>query len=92
MSNPSWQTTKELVHNRAGGCCEYCLTCEINMGQAMHVEHINSTGGDRSDNLCLACPNCNFAKATTTAAEDPETGKEVSLFNPRSQVWDEHFE
>jgi len=57
MSNPSWQTIKELVHDRANGRCEYCQTGEINMGQAMHVEHIQPEGGNHPDNLCLACPN-----------------------------------
>jgi hypothetical protein len=90
--HPSWQTTKEFVHNRAGGCCEYCWTCEINIGQAMHIEHIIPDGGNNPDNLCLACPNCNLSKAAVTSAIDPETGDEVSLFNPRSQDWQTHFE
>ena len=58
----------------------------------MHVEHINPSGGDSLDNLCLACPNCNLSKAIATTAIDPETGEDVPLFNPRSQVWDKHFE
>ena len=91
MPNYSWQTIKELVHERANGCCEYCQTCEINIGQARHVEHINPTGGDEPENLCLACPNCNLSKATAIMAEDPDIGQEVFLFNPRSQVWHEHF-
>jgi hypothetical protein len=57
----------------------------------MHVEHINPTGSDNPDNLCLACPNCNLSKATAVTAVDPDTGEEVPLFNPRRQVWDEHF-
>jgi hypothetical protein len=62
------------------------------MGQAMHIEHINPAGGDHLDNLCLACPNCNLSKATAVTAVDPQTGEEVPLFNPRSQLWHEHFE
>lgn len=58
----------------------------------MHVEHINPAGGDDPDNLCLACPNCNLSKAAAISAIDPETGEEVPLFNPRSQIWDDHFE
>ncbi len=92
MPNPSRQTIRESVHNRAGGCCEYCQTGEINIGQAMHVEHINPAGGDNPNNLCLACPNCNLSKATAVTAADPNTGEEVPLFNPRTQIWDEHFE
>ena len=40
----------------------------------------------------LAYPNCNLSKAIATAAVDPKTGEEVPLFNPRTQVWIEHFE
>jgi hypothetical protein len=92
VSNPSWQTIKELVHNRAGGCCEYCQTCEINIGQAMHVEHINPAGGNHLDNLCLACPNCNLSKSAVTMSKDPSSGEEAPLFNPRRQAWGDHFE
>lgn len=62
------------------------------MGQAMHVEHINPEGGDILANLCLSCPNCNLSKARATTATDPETDKIVGLFNPRIQVWSDHFE
>lgn len=58
----------------------------------MHVEHINPNGGNDLDNLCLACPNCNLSKATAVTAIDPKTEKEVPLFNPRIQLWSEHFE
>jgi hypothetical protein len=61
------------------------------MGQAMHVEHIDPNGGDKTDNLALSCPNCNQSKAKATHAIDPDTGKGVSLFHPRQQIWSEHF-
>src|SRR5210317_1988985 len=92
MAKPAWQTIRRSVHSRAAGCCEYCLTSELNIGQSMHVEHINPAGGDHPDNLCLACPNCNLSKAAATSAEDPNTGEGVPLFNPRLQIWGEHFE
>jgi hypothetical protein len=87
----SWNAIKRLVHERAHGCCEYCQTCEDNIGQAMHVEHINPVGGDKPDNLCLSCPSCNLSKAKAVEAVDPDTGQLVPLFNPRTQVWSEHF-
>lgn len=80
-----------LVHERAQHCCEYCQTCERVTGQPMHVEHIDPGGGDHPDNLCLSCAACNLSKGTATAAIDPETGDTVSLFNPRTQEWAEHF-
>ena len=91
MVNPSWQSIKELVYERANGCCEYCQTYEINIGQTLHIEHINPAGGNQLDNLCLACPNCNLSKATATTAVDPLTGVFYPLFNPRIQLWEAHF-
>jgi hypothetical protein len=58
----------------------------------MHVEHIEPAGGDQLDNLCLSCPSCNLSKGKVTTSNDPETGEIVSLFNPRTQLWSEHFE
>jgi hypothetical protein len=43
-------------------------------------------------NLALSCATCNFAKGLDTAAVDAGTGMMTSLFNPRLQKWDEHFE
>lgn len=57
----------------------------------MHTEHIIPDGGDESDNLCLACPNCNLTKSSATSAIDPESEQVVTLFNPRIQLWSEHF-
>lgn len=91
MSELTWNAAKRLVYERARGCCEYCRTCEANLGQAMHVEHIDPGGGDVLANLCLACPNCNLSKAKVTTAIDPHTGQGVPLFNPRLHVWAEHF-
>jgi hypothetical protein len=58
----------------------------------MHTEHIDPNGGNHSDNLCLSCPSCNLIKSTATSADDSVTGETVALFNPRQQVWQEHFE
>jgi hypothetical protein len=57
----------------------------------MEVEHINPAGGNDPDNLCLSCSSCNLSKATATSAIDPETQDMTSLFNPRQQVWHDHF-
>lgn len=91
MSELSWSAIKRLVYKRAEGCCEYCQTCEANIGQAMHIEHIDPNGGDVIENLCLSCANCNLSKSKTTTALDPDTGERFSIFNPRTQVWSDHF-
>lgn len=58
----------------------------------MNIEHINPNGDDDLSNLCLACFSCNLSKAVATTAVDPETQELVALFNPRQQVWKQHFE
>jgi hypothetical protein len=42
--------------------------------------------------LWLACSLCNGYKGSQIEALDSQTGEIVSLFNPRFQVWSEHFE
>ena len=90
MHESSWNATRRLVYARAKGCCEYCRSCEDNMGQSMEIEHIDPAGGDEADNLCLSCGNCNRSKAVATSAPDLLTDQMVPLFNPRRQVWTEH--
>ena len=91
MSKSLRQKTRQLVYDRAHGCCEYCQTCEVNTGQVMQVDHINPQGAGHSDNLCLACWSCNNYKRNATMAVDPELGQEVPLFSPRTQLWTDHF-
>lgn len=92
MGELSWNALKQIVYERAHGCCEYCQTCEANSGQTMQVDHIDPRGGDVVENLCLSCWNCNSSKHKATLVIDPETGARVPLFNPRTQAWSEHFE
>jgi hypothetical protein len=92
MSELSWNEIRQLVYERANRCCEYCQTCEINTGQTMQVDQIDPHGGDNLENLCLSCWNCNNHKRQAAVAPDPETNEDVPLFNPRTQVWAEHFE
>lgn len=92
MNELSWAETVRRVHERAAFQCEYCQTGQHVTGQAMHVEHITPGGGDHLENLALACSTCNLSKARATSASDPETGTVVFLFNPRTQIWSEHFE
>ena len=91
MSDLSWAETVRRVHQRADLMCEYCQTSQRNTGQAMHVDHIDPDGGHSLDNLCLSCANCNMSKGRAMSETDPETGKVELLFNPRTQLWKEHF-
>jgi hypothetical protein len=74
--------------------CGYCLTQTLITGVAMQLEHIipEAFGGASTEsNLWLACATCNLHKAARTSAIDPETAQEVALFNPRQQLWSQHF-
>ncbi len=58
------------------------------------IEHIIPTakGGSNSlDNLWLTCRPCNEYKGIQTHASDPITNEQVPLYNPRIQLWHEHF-
>ena len=41
--------------------------------------------------LALACPDCNAHKGPNLTSIDLETGRLVALFNPRQDMWSEHF-
>ena len=51
-----------------------------------------SGGTSAEENLWLACPLCNSHKSDRQQATDPVTSISVQLFNPRFDIWDEHFE
>jgi 5-methylcytosine-specific restriction endonuclease McrA len=61
----------------------------------MDVEHIIPEAADgltEESNLWLSCSKCNLHKADRTHVLDPQTREIVPLFNPRQQIWSEHFE
>jgi hypothetical protein len=39
----------------------------------------------------LACVSCSLRKGARQALEDLVTGEMVAVFNPRQQVWQDHF-
>ncbi len=60
----------------------------------LEIEHIipRSLGGsDNEENLWLSCGLCNRYKGSQSTGKDPLTKEEVSLFNPRTLSWWEHF-
>ncbi len=74
--------------------CGYCLTSSSITGTPMEMDHIipESLGGlTVRENLWLACSMCNDHKGNRIAGADPSTGEVVRLFDPRRQVWLEHF-
>ncbi len=86
---------RQKVAAQANYRCGYCLTSETIVGAAMEVEHIipEAAGGSSLEaNLWLSCSECNSYKSDRTQATDPDSAEKVTFFNPRQQVWSEHFE
>lgn len=86
---------RDLVYKRADGLCEYCLISEEDSFAKHQIDHIiaEKHGGlTVEENLALSCTLCNKHKGSDIASIDNETGKIVPLFNPREDVWSEHFE
>ena len=85
---------RRLVQQRARGQCEYCRSQQSFSPQPFSVEHIQprALGGQTmAENLALSCQGCNGHKYTKISGRDPVTENLVPLFNPRTQVWREHF-
>lgn len=85
---------RQKVAERAIWCCEYCKSQEQFAPQPFTLDHIMpiSKGGDNDfKNLALACQGCNGSKLAKLAVLDPLTKTVVYLFNPRLQIWTEHF-
>ncbi len=88
--------TRRLVEQRAESRCEYCrLPQSAAPLFRFHVDHVTPRqhqADDSLDNLALACPHCNRRKGPNLTSIDPESGRLVPLFNPRTQNWSTHFE
>ena len=89
--------SKELcrrVAQDAAHRCGYCLSSEVVTGTPLTIEHLipHALGGPTEiGNLWLACWSCNLSKGARISALDPQSGRSVRLFNPREQIWNEHF-
>jgi len=90
-------TIREFVRQRAGNRCEYChLPQEATPFVAFHVEHIVARqhldeGENDPAGLALACDRCNAYKGPNLSSIDPQTGDRVNVFNPRTDLWADHF-
>jgi 5-methylcytosine-specific restriction endonuclease McrA len=85
---------RQVVLERAHGCCEYCKSQARFATQSFSIEHIipRQLGGETTlENLALACQGCNNHKYTKTEARDPVSDNVVPLYHPRQQRWHDHF-
>ncbi len=85
---------RRRVRERAGRRCEYCQHADEFACAPFACEHVypRSLGaGDSFEELAWSCPACNSHKSDKTSNRDPLTGREVPLFDPRTQEWNRHF-
>lgn len=85
---------RQQVRERAQYLCEYCHSSEEASAASFEIDHIQprSKGGlDVLDNLALACQRCNAYRYNFTEGTDPKSQVSTELFNPRLDVWNDHF-
>jgi hypothetical protein len=83
-----------FVVERADSRCEYCRLSQEGQEATFHIDHIipkSADGETIAENLALACVSCSLRKAARQNSIDSQTGREVSLYNPRSDDWHDHF-
>lgn len=93
-TRPPAQLRRDVI-DRAGGRCEYCLVHQDDVIASHQIDHVVAEkhgGPTTADNLALSCMLCNLRKGTDLSSIDPDSGLVVTLFNPRSQSWSDHFE
>ena len=79
---------------RAADRCEYCGLAQAGQAAKFHLDHVvpqSADGATTFANLALACVSCSLCKGARQFVPDPLTGQSVPLFNPRQQVWTDHF-
>jgi 5-methylcytosine-specific restriction endonuclease McrA len=88
------EALRQRVRERGNFVCEYCHSPERLSANRFTIDHwmsVSLGGSDDWDNLALACRRCNERKSNALEAIDPETNVSVPIFNPRQQIWNEHF-
>ncbi len=89
--------TRIFVQQRSGNRCEYCgMPQDATPFIPFHVEHIIARQHVEADSndpsrLAFSCDRCNAYKGPNISSVDPATGEVVQLFNPRTDVWSDHF-
>ena len=85
---------RRAVERRAEFVCEYCLIHADDVYVGCQVDHVVSEkhGGPTTlENLALACSFCNRQKGSDIGSIERVTGKFIRLFNPRTDLWGDHF-
>jgi HNH endonuclease len=94
VTGPIPDHLRALVVARASERCEYCGLGQRGQEATFHVDHVvpqAAEGRTTESNLALACVGCSLRKGAREVAIDPESGQSAKLFDPRYQVWTDHF-
>lgn len=86
---------RQFVARRADHLCEYCLISEEDTFWGCQIDRIISLkhdGSTMADNLAYACAVCNRQKGSDLGSIDRNTGELVRFFNPRIDLWSDHFD
>ncbi len=95
MSKTIPKSIRLSVAKRANYCCEYCRIPDTDSYYGFQVDHIVSRkheGVTLLKNLAYACPDCNRYKGTDLGTYLNKPFVFIRLFNPRLDMWHEHFE
>jgi hypothetical protein len=85
---------RHLVFVRKNNRCEYCKVSQMGQVATFHIDHIIPVvagGKTVVENLALACVSCSLRKGARQAIPDPQSQQMTLIFNPRQQLWREHF-
>ncbi len=94
--SPTKVSASMRQHVREASCdrCGYCLSPQRYVMGKLEIEDIipRALGGSDDElNLWLSCSLCNRYKGSQITGVNPFSGETVELFNPRTQIWNEHF-
>ena len=95
MSRHIPEKLRLLVASRAHRRCEYCGIHEDETFFSFQIDHIISIkhgGKTVSENLAWSCYACNNSKGADVGTILLPGNTFIRLFNPREDVWSEHFE
>jgi len=94
MSRYVSENLRAEIELRANGFCEYCrIAIEDTYfgGEVDHIISLKHRGQTVSENLALACQPCNRNKGSDLGSISETSNQLVRFFNPRIDVWHEHF-
>jgi 5-methylcytosine-specific restriction endonuclease McrA len=95
MSQYISENLRRQVADRALHRCEYCHIREDDTFLGFQIDHIISLkhgGPTELENLAWACFACNNSKGSNVGTVLLPDKRFTRLFNPREDIWSEHFE